>query len=174
MPKAVENSKKYLEALKPIPSILKDKFPLLKMVSLPTRTITTSFIQGILLPKYLIEELHLLPEQYDEFGLPIFANIPEDFQVVGLEVYDSCKRIDWGKVPYNIKHCHYPSDQEKECGFRKICTHKPEYINTTNCVENVLFNAFYLFQEYKRYDISHKFELECLPHGNKNEQTIRI
>ncbi|MCM1295945.1 MAG: hypothetical protein NC311_10425 [Muribaculaceae bacterium] len=147
---------------------------MLKMVSLPTRTITTSFIQGILLPKYLIEELHLLPEQYDEFGLPIFANIPEDFQVVGLEVYDSCKRIDWGKVPYNIKHCHYPSDQEKEYGFRKICTHKPEYINTTNCVENVLFNAFYLFQEYKRYDISHKFELECLPHGYKNEQTIRI
>lgn len=109
--------------------------------------------------------MSLLPEQYKDFGLPIFANIPEDFQTNGLEVYDSCKRIDWDQIPYELKHCHYPTAEEQKYGLRKICTHKPEFITSQNCVLNVLLNAYYLFQEYKRYDTMGVFELECLPHG---------
>ncbi len=165
VPKLVANTDDYYNSIKPIYRILEKNFPLLKMVVLPTKEPHTAFIQGILLPSYAISEMSLLPEQYKDFGLPIFANIPEDFQTNGLEVYDSCNRIDWDQIPYEFKHCHYPTDEEQKYGLRKICTHKPEFITSQNCVLNVLLNAYYLFQEYKRYDNKGVFELECLPHG---------
>jgi len=165
VPKPISDVKDYYNSIKPIYDILHNNFPLLRMVVLPTMVPYTSFIQGILLPSYAIREMSLLPEQYKEFGLPIFANIPEDFQSNGIEVYDACKRIDWDQVPYDLRHCHYPTNEEQKYGLRKICTHKPKFITAQNCVLNVLLSAYYLFQEYIRYDITGEFDLECLPHG---------
>lgn len=165
VPKLVANAEDYYNAIKPIYGLLAKNFPLLKMVILPTKKPYTAFIQGILLPSYAIKDMSLLPEQYNEFGLPIFANIPEDFQANGLEVYDSCNRIDWEQIPYDLQHCHCPTPGEDIYRLRKICTHHSKFITAKNCVLNVLLNAYYLFQEYKRYDITGKFELKCLPHG---------
>ena len=175
VPKSVSDAEKYYSAIQPIYGLLKNDFPLLRMVVLPTRIPCTAFIQGLLLPSYAISEMSLLPGQYKDFGLPIFANIPEDFQSKGLEVYDSNKRIDWDQIPYEIKHCHNPTAEEQKYGLRKMCTHKAEFITVQNCVLNVLLSAYYLFCEYNRYDAEGKFELECLPHGeatNNKEKRI--
>lgn len=167
IPKEVKNVKKYYSSIQGLHGLIKQPFPLLKMVCLPTKVITTAYIQGILLPDYAIKEMHLLPEQYEQYGLPIFANIPEDFQSSGIQVYDACKRINWDEIPIEIMHCLNQTDRERDYGIRRICTHKSEYITENNCVLNVLYNAYYLFQEYSRYDGCGKFELDCLPHGDK-------
>lgn len=166
VPKLVKDAEVYSNLIKPIYGLLKIYFPLLKMVVLPTKKLHTAFIKGLLLPSYAISEMSLFPEQYNDFGLPIFANIPENFLTNGIEVYDSHNRIDWDQIPYDFKHCHYPTDEEKKYGVRKICTHHSNFITTKNCVLNVLLSAYYLFQEYNRFDITGKFELKCLPHGD--------
>lgn len=167
IPQRVENPIEYYQSINSLFALIKQDFPLLNIVCLPAALPQTAFIQGLLLPKYAIQEMYLLPEQYYEYGLPIFAHIPEKFQSVGIEVYDSCKRINWSEIPYEFLHCHSQNNLELEHGYRKICTHKPEYITPDNCVINVLFSAFYLFQEYCRYDATKKFKLKCLPHGDK-------
>ena len=168
VPTILTKPREYYKSITPIFELIRNTLPLLHMVCLPTTQPKTAFIQGLLLPAYAIKEMCLLPEQYTDYGLPIFAHIPEDFQSNGIEVYDSCKRINWEQIPDEIKHCHFPTKIESAYGIRKICTHKPEYITTKNCVLNVLLSAFYLFQEYNRYDAIKKFELKCLPHGEKN------
>ena len=166
LPQPVKDAETYYKEIKELHEMIKP-FPLLKLVCLPTVKMTTAYIQGLLLPDYAIKEMHLLPEQYEEFGLPIIANIPENYKSCGLEVYDARNRINWDEIPYEYLHCHNQTYKEKFYGVTRICTHKPKYITEENCVFNVLMSAYYLFQEYKRYDECGKFELECLPHGDK-------
>ena len=117
VPCDVQNVNAYYDAIKDIPNLLANEFPSIRFVHLPTCKPKTAFIQGILLPKYAIKEMHLLPEQYESFGLPIFAHIPENFQTAGIQVYDACKRIIWGNIPSDIRHCMPQTSIEKRYGI---------------------------------------------------------
>ena len=172
VPTGLNDPHQYYSSLQPYFSSITNEFPFLKIVFLPTVRPTTSYLQGLLLPKYMIKELALLPEQYGKYGLPIFAHIPEDYEVKGIVVYDACNRINWEHIPYRIRHQLNQSKDEKSHNIYKICTHKQEDINKTNCVINVLHSAYFLFREYQRYDKLKQFTLDCHPHGNtgrKNE-----
>ncbi|MDZ4196736.1 MAG: hypothetical protein U1C51_05735, partial [Candidatus Izemoplasmatales bacterium] len=53
---------------------------------------------------------------------------------------------------------------------RFICTHLEENIEKDNSMISVLLSAWYLFQEYKKFDRTGKFDLECMPHGTKRDR----
>lgn len=172
--KKVLDGNRYYADILSIQQQISSEFPLLSIVLLPTREMTTGLIKGILLPQYDIKELYILPEQYEEFGLQIFAQIPENFRVRGVQVYDASKRINWGEIPDEYRHNHPQTKKEKQFGMVKICTHKDEYINESNCIINVLYSAYYLFKEYQKYDQCNNFDLECLPHGELTRREKRI
>lgn len=138
----------------------KEIFPLLRLVILPTKKCKTAFIQGLLLSKQFITKCRLEPEQYEEYGLPIYADIPSNFTERGITVYDCCNRIVWEKIPLEYRHRRQAEGTYKYC----ICTHHNDFITPQNCFLGVLQSAFNLFVEYQRYNETGKFELNCLPH----------
>lgn len=158
--KKIQNPNEYYPKLKKIVCLLKTNFPGLRLVIPPTQHPVTVFIQGILLPTTIIQEYHLAEDEYESFGLHIFAIISEDFQKEGITVYDSRCKINWDKIPIKIRHCR-PLEGTKH---RAICTHHFTDINKQNCVLGVLNSAYYLYQEYKKYDRTKKFDLECHEH----------
>lgn len=170
VPVILNEPHKYYSSLSPYFNAISQEFPLLKIVCLPTRKPTTSYIQGLLLPNYMIKDLALLPEQYAKYSLPIFAHIPEDYESTGIVVYDSRNRINWEQIPYHIRHKLQQTEEEKTCNIYKICTHKQEDINKTNCIINVLHSAYFLFLEYQRYEKYNQFTLDCHPHGNMQKR----
>ena len=170
LPKPLEDPKTYFDSLIGLSTIIENKFPLLRLCFLPTKQPKTAFIQGILLPTYAIEEKCLDKEEYKEYGLYIFANIPENYQVDGIRVYDACKRINWDNIPIEYRHCVplniiSPEDENK----RYICTHHKKDISSGNCIINVLSSAYFLFEEYRRYERTGEFRIKCLPHDIKAE-----
>ena len=140
---------------------VKKIFPLLRIVILPTTVSKTAFIQGLLLPLSTIKFCHLDEEQYEEYGLPIFAHIPYEFEKEGIQVFDSCNRIVWKNVPNEYKHCNPIYNTNKCC----ICTHHEDFITKNNCILGVLQSAYHLFVEYRKYDEIGEFNLDCLPHN---------
>lgn len=166
IPTPLSQASEYYKKIASLHKPVAEKFPLLKIVQLPKKVPVTAFIQGILLPREVIHELCLLPTQYALYGLPIYADIPENFQNIGIKVYDACKRIIWDNIPYQIKHCMPQNDFEKKYNIWRICTHKHTDIKPDNCVLNVLYSAYHLFLEYIRYEREHVFAIKCHPHGN--------
>lgn len=171
LPEEVNNVEKYYKSLEGVQDTLNEEFPTLKLVILPTIVPQTAFIQGLLLPSYIIKDLHLIPEQYCDFGLPIYAEISEFYPIKGIKIYDACKRINWDEIPFNKRHC-IPLEVDNELDERRryICTHNQKYITPQNCIVGVLHSAYNLFREYQKLEITGRFDLKCLPHtfSNKN------
>ena len=161
LPQEVEAYKTYYTNVFANFTSVKEVFPLLRLVILPTRIHKTAFIQGILLSKQFITECRLEEEQYEEYGLPIFADIPYDFIEKGITVYDCCNRIVWEEIPLKYRHRRKIAEPNKYC----ICTHHEDFITPHNCFLGVLQSAFNLFVEYQRYNETGKFDLSCLPHN---------
>lgn len=166
LPQEINNVEKYFNSLDGLDIKLKAEFPELKLVILPTASPKTAYIQGLLLPTYTIEELYLLPEQYAEFGLPIYAELGEFYQLNGIRVYDACKRINWQQIPFHLRHCVplLPNNESEKRG-RYICTHNKKFITPQNCIFGVLNSAYSLFREYQKLDALKRFDLKCLPHS---------
>ena len=162
----IEKPSEYFPKLKEIISLLKINFPGIKLVIPPTNCPKSAFLQGVLLPSNYIKEFHLSEDEYSIFGLQIFALIPENFQEVGIRVYDSRRKINWDEIPNKFRHC-LSLEADKH---RAICTHHSSDINTENCVVGVLSSAFYLYQEYKKFDRIGKFNLDCHAHGYRGEK----
>lgn len=175
LPQNVKNVEKYFNSLKGLDIELKAEFPKLKLVILPTVSPKTAFIQGLLLPSYIIKDLYLLPEQYAEFGLPIYAEISEFYQIKGIRVYDACKRINWEQVPFHLRHCvPLIPNNESEKRWRYICTHNKKFITSQNCIFGVLNSAYSLFREYQKLDATKRFDLKCLPHSFSDKNAERM
>lgn len=175
LPQHVKNVEKYFNSLKGLDVKLKAEFPELKLVILPTVSPKTAYIQGLLLPNYIIKELYLLPEQYTEYGLPIYAEISEDYQEVGIKVYDCRKRINWEQIPFHLRHCvPLVPNNENEERWRYICTHNKQFITPQNCIFGVLNSAYSLFREYQKLDAIKRFDLKCLPHSFSDKDVERI
>ncbi len=138
----------------------KDVFPLLHLVILPTLVNKTAFVQGLLLSKTMIEQCRLEENQFEEYGLPIFVDIPLNFKKRGVTVFDCCNRIVWDKIPIEYRHRRI-IESNKYC----ICTHHYDFITPENCFLGVLQSAYNLFVEYQRYDETGEFNLNCLPHN---------
>ena len=162
----LRNPNEYHKSLKGIQKKLSDQFPLLRNVQLPLSNPKTSFIEGILLPQVVIDDLHLSEEQYSYYGLPIFAVIHENYKETGIQVYDCAQRINWENIDIEYRHCIPLSIIKDEDKWKRcICTHNKIDINQSNCINNVLMSAFHLFQEYRKYEKTGSFDLACLPHG---------
>lgn len=162
----LQNPQKYYTSIRGLFNQVKKVFPLLNVCILPTVKPFTAFIQGLLLPTYSIKEKYLDEEQYAEYGLPIFATIPEDYYTNGIRVYDACKRIIWENIPYEDRHCiplEVKTDKAKRERF--ICTHNKKDVTKANCVIGVLNSAYHLFEEYRKLERTGKFDLECHPHS---------
>ena len=161
----IQNPSEYFPKLKFVESLLKKNYPGIRLVIPPTSHPVTAYLQGILLPASTIQEYHLSEDEYENFGLHIFAVIHENFQKIGITVYDSRRKINWDNIPIKIRHCK----RLEASNHRAICTHHPTDINEQNCVLGVLNSAFYLYQEYKKYDRTKKFDLDCHAHNYKGE-----
>ena len=162
----IENPSEYFPKLNEISILLKKKFPAIKLVVPPTICPMSAFLQGVLLPNEYIKEYHLVEDEYKDFGLEVFVLVPEDFQEVGIKVYDSRRKINWNKIPDKYRHCLSLEGDKHQA----ICTHHSSDINKENCVIGVLNSAFYLYQEYKKFDRTKKFNLDCHAHGYRGEE----
>lgn len=171
LPKEVENPANYYTKLLANLCLMNKHFPLLKYVILPTSKPYTAFIQGILLPASVINGKLLERDEYGKYGLYVYCDIPENYSQVGIKVYDARKRINWEDIPFEIRHCIplIAKNQEDERS-RIICTHHSSDINDKNCIVNVLYSAYYLFEEYRKFDRTGNFDLECLPHGTARQK----
>lgn len=172
LPEKVENIEKYYNSLEGVQARLNEEFPTLKIVFLPTVVPKTAYIQGLLLPSYIIKSLYLLPEQYCDFGLPIYAEISEYYQFKGIKIFDACKRINWEEIPLNKRHC-IPLEANNEFDERRryICSHNQVYITSQNCIFGVLHSAYNLFREYQKFEVTGRFDLKCLPHTFSDKNT---
>ncbi len=151
-----EDFSKYYCSLKGIGKKIQEKFPLLKFTLLPTQEITLGYIKGELAPADLVREFGKKTVIKQGISFPIFAVIPMDYSVRGIKVYDACKRINQEKIPEKYKHFN---------GGLEICTHKPVDITPDNAVIDVLQSAWHLYLEYKKYEKTGRFDLECHAHG---------
>ena len=164
--KEIDNPNEYFPKLKEVAGLLKTYFPGIKIIIPPTARPTSAFLQGLLLPIDYIKALRLTEDEYKDFGLEVFALIPEDFQEVGIRVYDSRRKINWNAIPEKYRHCLYLEADK----HRAICTHHRTDINKKNCVIGVLNSAFYLYQEYKKFNRNGEFNLDCHAHGYRGEE----
>lgn len=160
LPKDIPNYKGYYKDVLTCFQQVKDVFPLLHLVILPTVVNKTAFIQGLLLSKTMIEKCRLEEDQYNEYGLPIFVNVPLGFNNVGVTVFDCCNRIVWDNIPIEYRHRRKIKEPNRYC----ICTHHYDFITPENCFLGVLQSAYNLFVEYQRYNETGEFRLDCLPH----------
>lgn len=171
LPVDLQDPQKYYKSIVSLFDEIKRQFPLLRICILPSNKPKTAFIQGLLLPLYVIKEKYLDIEQYLEFGLPIFAVIPENYQTIGIRVYDACKRILWDNIPVEYRHCIPLNANTNDAKRgRYICTHNSKDITTDNCVIPILKSAYFLFEEYRKYERTGRFDLSCLPHGECKER----
>ena len=170
LPTDLNNPQIYYNSVKESCKEVSKTYPFLKWCFLPTVKPKTAFIQGLLLPDFAIREKHLDREQYDEYGLPIYATIPENFYEQGIYVYDARKRMQWDNIPLKYRHCIplLPKD-DYDRRRRFICTHNKKDITKENCIIGVLNSAYYLFEEYRKFERTRNFELDCLPHNLAKE-----
>lgn len=161
-----ENGKAYYEEVISYFQQAKEVFPLLRLVILPTIKSKTAFIQGVLLSQTMITRCRLEKDQYEEFGLPVFVDIPQNFKEKGITVFDCCNRIVWANILPEYRHRRKIIELDKYC----ICTHHYDFITPENCFLGVLQSAYNLFVEYQRYNETGEFRLECLQHSYRSRR----
>ena len=65
-----------------------------------------------------------------------------------------------------IRHCiplDAIADNDKRGRF--ICTHKKKDITEDNCVIGVLNSAYHLFEEYRKFERTGRFDIACYSHS---------
>lgn len=155
----------YFNSLSGIGKWLEGAFPLLSYHHLPTSRPSLSFISGELIPS---EELGIYGTDTaikKHIALPVFAVIPVDFAEVGIKIYDNTRCILWENIPYEMRHCFRPIND-----FTQICSHhKDDLINLApkEIIINCLQSGWHLYTEYRRYEKTGEFDLECHPHGEQ-------
>jgi hypothetical protein len=151
-----EKASEYYASLYEISVRVQEYFPFLIFTILPTAKPNLAFFKGLLIPKEKM--LRIDREENEDKGLPILAVIPLDYKRIGIDVFDCCGRINWEAIEDKYRHRHANTDN-------KICTHHRADINEENCVIGVLKSAYYLFDEYRKYEKTGRFDLKCHPHG---------
>ncbi len=157
----------YFSSLSGVSKVLEDSFPLLHYHHLPTSRPSLSFISGDLIPSAELGIYGADTAIKLHVSLPIFAVIPADYHVIGIKIYDSTRCILWGNLPYDKQHRFWLKDN----GFTRICSHHIDDLvglAPQEIIRNCLQSAWHLYTEYRRYERTEHFDLECHPHGEKN------
>lgn len=155
----------YFSSLFGVSKLLADSFPLLSYHHLPTSRPSLSFILGDLIPR---DELRIYGADTaikTHISLPVFAVIPPDYHVIGIKIYDSTRCILWDRIPYEKRHCF-----RLQNGFTPICSHhKDDLAGLTpkEIIRDCLQSAWHLYTEYRHYERTGRFDLECHPHGEQ-------
>ena len=154
----------YYSSLKGISGLLKKAFPLLRYISLPTSKPSLAYIEGNLIPS---EELGIFGKDTvieKHIALPIIAVIPIEYRKTGICIYDSTCCILWDNIPCEIRHCHQKSRNKP----RQICSHKPSDLLNKDpilAIIDCLQSTWHLYTEYRRFERTGEFDLDCHPHG---------
>lgn len=157
-----EEYNSYYSSLLGLARRIKERFPLLKLTLLPTTTWVLAYIKGDLITADLLEKYGESYAIKQGMTFPIFAVIPINYQEEGIKVFDSCNRINKEKIDNRYLHMN---------GDNELCTHKPVDITPENAVIDVLQSAWHLYTEYKKYERTGRFDLDCYEHGgNPNER----
>lgn len=149
---------------------VKLKFPLLNIVSLPTRIPKEIYIEGILINKELLQ---LCKREIDikKNSMRILGIYPSNFPKNDLVISDIDKKINWNEIPRNHKH----ENEYKE--IKVLCTHHPngeinEFKEDEKSIE-ILMSAWRLFIQYKEYKKNKKWKIRDLPHGGEADKKLR-
>ena len=152
----LDGAYEYYASLNGVESKVQEHFPFLQFTILPTVKPRAAFFSGLLIPhnKMLRVEYEINKDK----GLPILAVIPFNYREIGVDVFDCCGRINWEEIDFKYRHFHPDSNN-------KICTHHKIDINADNCILGVLKSAYHLFDEYRKFERTGRFDLKCHPHG---------
>lgn len=158
----------YFSSLSGVGKLLADSFPLLSYHHLPTSRPSLSFISGELIPRGELRIYGVDTAIKKHISLPVFAVIPSDYHVIGIQIYDSTRCILWDKIPYEKRHCFPPYH-----GFTRICSHRLDDLaglTPQGIIRDCLQSAWHLYTEYRRYDNTGRFDLDCHPHPDGGEK----
>lgn len=148
---------------------IKDEFPYLKTNIFPFRNSNrTISLTGYLIPKYIIDQLLITSE--DEavmHGFKVFVVIPFSFRKDGVRVFDYNSIINYISIPEKFKHFRRTPE-----GNIVLCTHHRDKIEEKDPILSVLYSAWTLFMEYKRFESTGIFNLKCLSHNYKGSHSI--
>ena len=148
---------------------IKDEFPYLNINYYPylncNRTISLS---GILIPKYIINELLITSvDEATKYGLKVFIIVPFTFRRDGVRVFDYNNVIDYDSIPFKFKHFRRSPNNNIV-----LCTHHKDNIEPVDPVLSVLYSAWTLFLEYKKLERIGVFNLNCLSHDFKGSSYV--
>ncbi len=158
----------YFSSLSGVGKLLADSFPLLSYHNLPTSRPSVSFIYGDLIPRWELRIYGANTAIKKHISLPVFAVIPVDYHIIGIKIYDSTRCILWEKIPREKRHCFLPQN-----GFTQICSHHTDDLvglTPQGIIINCLQSAWHLYTEYRRYDNTGRFDLDCHPHPQRGEK----
>lgn len=151
--------------------IVKNYFPLLQIVCLPTTKPKEIFISGNLIPMEVLQEC-VTPNDIERNSLYILGIYPNDYPEDNIYVEDFYEKINWSKVPYEHRHQNiHPRTYRKA-----LCTHHPN--GEVNALKQnvrtvaILSSAWKLYRQYKEYLKTKKWILKDLRHGH--EGTLQL
>lgn len=150
---------------------VKDRFPLLKMTSLPTIVPKEIFIYGEAIDKEILEccksEFYIRKNSIYILGI-----YPSNFPKQEIVIEDFKQKIDWSKIPLEHKHRNTYKN-----GRNVLCTHHPNgEINELDIEKRsiaVIDSAWRLFIQYKKYLKSGIWTLNDLPHGSEADKLLK-
>lgn len=140
---------------------IKDEFPFLKINIYPLNNCNrTISLTGYLIPKYIINQLLITTEdEASTHALKVFVVIPQSFRIDGVRVFDYNNIIDYMTIPDEYKHFRRTPN-----GNVVLCTHHKDKIKKVDPILSVLYSAWTLFMEYKKFERTGIFNLNCLSH----------
>lgn len=157
------NYTNYYEQVMGIIDDIKDEFPLLKIVVPPTVKPAIISLVGWLVSRELYDRLDSYNglEQYTIYVKCDFYNNIDKREIL---VQDWYELIDRGAIPYEYKHFYSLNGDESY-----LCTHYSDHLkHYSNKELAILKSAEALVQEYKRFEVTGEFNLDCYPHPEDN------
>ncbi len=144
--------------------IAKGFFPLLKLSILPTVKPKEIFIMGDLIPYGVLKNCN---SEYDinRYSIYIMATYPSNFNNEDIYVEDIYREINWENIPPKHRHFRYHKDKEI------LCTH--HLLGEINGIPKsersiaILFSAWKLYIQYKKFQRTNEWVLPDLLHGTE-------
>jgi len=154
------DNKSYMRKVENLIMHVKREFPLLSLNHSIEKKQRISTIRGWLIKKELCKFCYD-EKDYKKEGIYIEVPLIESFRSEGSFVIDLYQMINWNAVPDEFKHRYYDDI------FSVLCTHhRVELALVRNKIMRILLSASALINEYKRYEVSGMFQLNCLPHSD--------
>lgn len=152
--------------------IVKKFFPLLHMVCLPTRKPKEIFFTGNLIPSSLLQKC-VSQRDIERNSLYILGIHPNEYPEENIFVEDLYEKIDWES---NIPKEHLHLNLHPKTNRIVLCTHHPygeiNALKQTDKTVAILFSAWKLYMQYKKYLKTQKWTLKDLRHGD--EGTLQL